>query len=235
MTVVEIGKARSPYLLSIYLEEKRVCIGKRPVGLSWREFQALEYLAWCAGSFVSRSYIYKCMYRDAPANDDRMVDVLMSRINQKLSVETGGFEYIRAIRNEGYLLSDPLETLPRIKEIQASGICAQRNIRGRMVIDDILKTIRLGKEPLELSPREYEILSYMGRRTNCLIKTSEFFKDLWDNHEIAVGQKIVNVSIFRARAKLQKVPQSPYSIVTIRPRGYVLRGPTPKIITPLAA
>ena len=77
-----------------------------PVELTAAEFRLLATLARQAGEIVSRNDLHSAVHRRAPDASSRSVDVLVSRLREKLAGE-GTQDLIKTVRGSGYLLDPP--------------------------------------------------------------------------------------------------------------------------------
>jgi two-component system, OmpR family, response regulator len=83
---------------------RRVWLADRPVELTTREFEVLEFLMRRSGRVVSRADILNGVWSDDFAGDPNIVEVYIARLRRKLDGE--GSSLISTIRGAGYRLGD---------------------------------------------------------------------------------------------------------------------------------
>lgn len=94
--------------LRIDVARRRVRRGARTIALSTREYELLEYLARHAGNVVSRSALWKHVWKGGADPDSNVVDVYVRYLRNKLRRDP---DLIRTVRGGGYVLEAPEATL----------------------------------------------------------------------------------------------------------------------------
>lgn len=87
------------------------------------------------------------------------------------------------------------------------------NMTGHTVLDE-----RTGKEVV-LTGKQHQILMYFLRHTNQILPKEKIFEDIW-NEPYIEGDKTLMVHIRRLRQKLERNPDAPEIVETIRGIGY---------------
>ncbi len=95
--------------LLIELESRTVFLGEKVVELTTTEFDVLKVLVNSAGKIVSRDKIAEDGMDKRLALFDRSVDMIISKIRQKIGRDGNNLERIRAVRNAGYIYAKPSE------------------------------------------------------------------------------------------------------------------------------
>jgi DNA-binding response OmpR family regulator len=93
---------------------------------------------------------------------------------------------------------------------------------GSLRIETTAKRVTLGGAPVRLTPREYNLLELLARRTGEVVSR----RDIWDGlyeFESETSSNVVDVYIGYLRKKLDR-PGQPSMIETIRGHGYRLTG-----------
>ncbi len=85
-------------------ERSLICPAMTRVTLSYGEFQILLSLAKTPRCVLSRDTLLDATLTNERDSFDRSIDVLVSRIRKKLKAHTNDFNFIKTIRNVGYLL-----------------------------------------------------------------------------------------------------------------------------------
>lgn len=92
---------------------------------------------------------------------------------------------------------------------------------GEVVIDVAAKRVRVRGEPVELSPKEFELLSLLAESPGRVYANDEILQRVWPDNALA-GAQDVKQYIYFLRQKLEENPKSPKLIVTVRGFGYKL-------------
>ena len=91
---------------------------------------------------------------------------------------------------------------------------------GRLSIDREKSSVTKDGEDLELTPREFELLSYLAVHAGKVFSRQELMERVW-NYEGYVGDvRGVDVAIRRLREKVEDDPAQPRYIITRRGAGY---------------
>lgn len=92
-------------MLEIRPEEHAALVDGRPLSLTVRELQLLTTLAAHPQRILTREELYAQVWGRAPRNDDRSVDVYVSRLRSKLSEALPGQRLIHTHSGIGYRFS----------------------------------------------------------------------------------------------------------------------------------
>ena len=79
--------------------------------------------------------------------------------------------------------------------------------------------VRRGNEEIPLTPLEYELLLLLARKPRQVVSREELLTSMW-GYRSASDSRVVNVHVQRLRAKIEKDPENPQIIVTVRGVGY---------------
>jgi two-component system alkaline phosphatase synthesis response regulator PhoP len=131
---------------------------------------------------------------------------------------------------------DFIEKPFRLKELSAkigARLKRSKNFRqeprkvtlGNMVFDLEINVLHFGKQSVQLSKIEAEILGLFVQSPNLTFSRQKIMETLWGN--TAVDEKTITVHMFALR---QKIKEFDYQIKTVHGRGYVL---IPKPASPL--
>ncbi len=126
-------------------------------------------------------------------------------------------------------VSAPAATMPEPEaepapppEPQPAPVPAARRI-GTLTIDDTRKAVTVRGEPVELSPKEFELLSLLGSHPGKVFANDEILAAVWAEQDFASAQDVKQY-IYFLRRKLEADPKKPALIVTVRGFGYKLAG-----------
>ena len=93
-------------------------------------------------------------------------------------------------------------------------------VAGDLSIDtDSHQVFRDGK-PLELTTREYELLTCQASRPNKVYSRIDLMEQVWNYGYVGDDQRTVDVTVRRLREKIEENPASPKYILTRRGVGY---------------
>lgn len=122
---------------------------------------------------------------------------------------------------------DPKELYARIMSIlrryRKSKQPDEPRIETEFTLDEDRHEITLKGEQLQLTPAEYEILSYMIKKHGYALSREEIINNI-DSVHYDSGTKSIDVIIGRIRSKIGDNPKSPTYIHSIRGIGYKLLG-----------
>lgn len=79
-------------------------------------------------------------------------------------------------------------------------------------------------ELIELTPKEFELLLYLARRTGRILSREQLLNAIW-NYDFSGETRIVDVHISHLREKIEKDTKKPEYIITARGFGYKLEEP----------
>jgi len=92
---------------------------------------------------------------------------------------------------------------------------------GDLVIDPAAHRVTVGGEPVELAPREFDLLTALAQEAGHVLSIDALLSRVW-GAEYAGEPQVVYVHIRWLREKLEEDPQNPQRIVTVRGVGYKL-------------
>lgn len=79
--------------------------------------------------------------------------------------------------------------------------------------------VRRGDQPISLTPLEFDLLLALARRPNQVFSRETLLEQVW-GYRHAADTRLVNVHVQRLRSKIEKDPEKPEIIVTVRGIGY---------------
>lgn len=82
----------------------------------------------------------------------------------------------------------------------------------------------LGAELLELTPKEFELLAYLGKNKSRILTRDQLLNVIW-NYDFVGDTRIVDVHISHLREKIEQDTKKPSYIKTVRGLGYKLEEP----------
>ena len=114
------------------------------------------------------------------------------------------------------------ELLARLRALIRRGARGESGTlrRGALELDPARRTARLHRTPMELTPKEFDLLWALGREPGRVFTRSEIADHLYDD-EHEGESNVIEVLVSRIRAKLARGVGGP-SIRTVRGVGYAL-------------
>lgn len=95
---------------------------------------------------------------------------------------------------------------------------------GELVVDPDARTARLGGRPLDLTPREFDLLRYLAERSGTVVTKRELLAEVW-HLPYGGADKTVDVHLSWLRRKLGETAQEPRFLHTVRSIGVRLEAP----------
>jgi two-component system, OmpR family, response regulator len=137
-------------------------------------------------------------------------------------------ERVRGLRSGGddYLVKPFAfsELLARLEVLvhRRAGTPPQTQLRVADLEMDLLgRTVARGGQPIELKPREFQLLEYLMRHAGQVVTRTMLLESVWDYH-FDPQTNVIDVHISRLRQKIDKGFERPL-IQTVRGAGYSLR------------
>ncbi len=93
---------------------------------------------------------------------------------------------------------------------------------GDLVVDTAAHTVTVGGEPVDLTPREFDLLTVLAQESGRVVPIDELLARVWGAEYVGEPQ-VVYVHIRWLREKLEADPSHPQRIVTVRGVGYRLQ------------
>ena len=90
---------------------------------------------------------------------------------------------------------------------------------GDIAIDVPAHVVRRGDQEISLTPLEFDLLVTLGRSPWKVFTREELLEKVW-GYRHAADTRLVNVHVQRLRSKIERDPESPEVVVTVRGVGY---------------
>lgn len=88
-----------------------------------------------------------------------------------------------------------------------------------LTVDLAAHTVTRGGQPVTLTPLEFDLLTTMAKQPDRAFTRAELLADVW-GYEYDADTRLVNVHVQRLRAKIERDPEQPTIIATVRGVGY---------------
>ena len=84
------------------------------------------------------------------------------------------------------------------------------------------RNVRVNRKPIELSPKEYDLIVYLHKRKGEVCSKDEIGEAIWPEYQGSVFDYQIENLMRRLRTKLEPDSNQPQLLVTVRGRGYKL-------------
>ena len=140
-------------------------------------------------------------------------------LDEVLGLELGADDYITKPFDFDVLLAHIKAVLRRTGSRPGVEDLPHRVSVGDLSIDLDTHNALLDGKPLELSPREFDLLYALARHAGKVVTADDLLAQVW-GAEFEGQPQVVYVHIRWLREKIEKDPQAPQRILTIRGIGY---------------
>ena len=95
---------------------------------------------------------------------------------------------------------------------------------GQITADLTNYQVTVDDRPIELTPKEFELLVYFMKRKDRVIDRDTLLDRIW-NFDFAGQSRIVDVHVSHLREKIERDPKHPKYLITVRGFGYKFQEP----------
>ncbi len=141
-------------------------------------------------------------------------------IDRVLGLEMGADDYVTKPFSPRELVARVRAVLRRGSETPGEGgASGPMIVVGDVRLDPERYEVTVRDEPIELTPREFELLHYLLRHIDRVVSRDQLLDRVW-GYEYAGDTRLVDVHISHLRDKIEVDPRSPQYIKTVRGVGY---------------
>jgi len=148
-------------------------------------------------------------------------------IDRVVGLEVGADDYLTKPFSMRELIARIKALLRRVrimKELNATSSGAQEkyNFDG-LIIDEIRREVILDSNPVDLKPKEYDLLLYLAQHRGQVLSREHILEKVW-GWDYFGDSRTVDVHVRWLREKIEKNPAEPERIITVRSAGYRFEG-----------
>ncbi len=121
------------------------------------------------------------------------------------------------------------EVVARIRTLLRRAASAEPRRKGHadLAVDLDTRQVRRAGQPIELTPREFDLLAYLLRQPGQVVTREMLAQDVWrETSRVTPLDNVIDVHIARLRRKVDE-GQAPKLLHTVRGVGFVLREEAP--------
>src|SRR5262249_4207531 len=143
-----------------------------------------------------------------------------AEVDRVLGLESGADDYVTKPFSMAELLSRVRAVLRRRElDLRATGSAVMRI--SRLEIDPVRHTVKVDGRPVRLTPSEFKLLALLAGEPERVFTRREVMQHLWDSTYVG-DQRACDIHMSNLRRKVERDPESPEQLVTVRGVGYKL-------------
>jgi DNA-binding response OmpR family regulator len=153
-----------------------------------------------------------------------MLTAKTEEVDKIVGLEIGADDYMTKPFSMRELLARVRATLRRVDMSKLQPASEQKNLKiGDLEIDFGRHQAFYGGSPLELTPKEYDLLLFLARNKGLVFSREQILDKVW-GYDYAGDTRTVDVHIRWLRQKIENDPTHPRNLLTVRGAGYKLEG-----------
>jgi len=144
-------------------------------------------------------------------------------IDKVVGLEIGADDYMTKPFSMRELLARVGAMLRRSEMAVGPAVAAEVLIIDDLEIDVARHRASLGGTTLELTPKEFDLLTFLAKNKGFVFSREQLLEKVW-GYDFAGDTRTVDVHIRWLRQKIEREPTEPERLVTVRGTGYKLEG-----------
>ena len=149
-----------------------------------------------------------------------MISARSSEVQRILGLELGADDYLPKPFSVLELVARAKALLRRVDALAQNARIESGGVTVHGVsVDPVARQARLADQPLDLTPREFDLLYYFARHPGKVFSRLDLLNAVW-GYQHEGYEHTVNTHINRLRAKIEDNPAQPTRILTVWGRGY---------------
>jgi DNA-binding response OmpR family regulator len=150
-----------------------------------------------------------------------MLTAKSGSIDKVVGLEVGADDYLTKPFDGVELVARVRALLRRATEYSSETASGEHRQVGELVIDESVREAFLGGQPLRLTYKEFALLSYLAANGGRVLSRQSLFEHNW-GYDMEFGSNSLDVYIYRLRKKIERNPEKPVYLHTVRGYGYKL-------------
>lgn len=148
-------------------------------------------------------------------------------IDRVVGLEVGADDYLTKPFSMRELIARVKALLRRVRIMKDIG-AATTDIHKiyeykNLIIDETRREVLLDNQPLELKPKEYDLLLYLAQHKSQVLSREKILEEVW-GWDYFGDSRTVDVHVRWLREKIEVEPAKPVRIITVRSAGYRFEG-----------
>lgn len=143
-----------------------------------------------------------------------MLTAKTDTVDVVLGLESGADDYINKPFKPKELIARLRARLRRTEDSPSETIEI-----GDLTIDVLGHEVTRGDEEIQLTPLEFDLLLELASKPGQVFTREELLQKVW-GYRNASDTRLVNVHVQRLRSKIEKDPENPHIVLTVRGVGY---------------
>ncbi|MCX8024057.1 MAG: response regulator transcription factor [Thermanaerothrix sp.] len=160
----------------------------------------------------------RILRREFPSLPVILLTARRRELDEILGLELGADDYVTKPFDVDVLIAH-IKAVLRRAEGAPQSISLSPIVLGDLTLDPQTRQATLGKTPLSLSPREFDVLYLLASHSPNVVSTEDLLTQVWGS-EFEGQPQVVYVHIRWLREKIEADPNNPKRILTVRGIGY---------------
>lgn len=165
--------------------------------------------------------ICKALRREGSTIPILMLTARDAEVDRVVGLEIGADDYVTKPFSVRELLARVNALLRRVdmRKPEETTITGERIVAGDLEVDIAARTASVNGRPLQLRPREFDLLAHMAARPHRVFSREQLLEVVW-GFDYAGDTRTVDVHVRWLRMKIEDDPANPRRLLTVRGAGY---------------